>query len=273
MGTSGSYSGSGGKLGDSVRDSISNWFDSLPSDSAQPPGEPDDAPGHAQPVDTGRPRLDPRALLPIVGLLRPRSAHGGSSDGPGAGGAGGAPGGGGRTGGPNRSVAGSATTAGQAAAAAYAYRAGDAATLERLGLDYNQLSALGDPYEITRRIVEAVCGPRGESTIEDSEQRIVAAEVAEWVLIQQGDGGELPTPDEIARHTIGLIIADTALSEAGEILNNSDHADWGEREIREAAQILAEGVELTANGVTEAEITRAIEDGIEVLREILGGAS
>jgi hypothetical protein len=266
MGTSGSYSGSGGKLGDDLRDTISDWLNTPPpTPPVQPVREPvtPDQPEPRGP-DAGRPPLDPHSLLPVIGMLRPRSRGGGGADGPG-GGSGGRGGGG-----PQRTAAQAANIAGRAGAAAYAYRAADAATLERLGLDYAALAALQDPFEIVKRIVEAVCGPRATSTIEDHEQRLVAAEVAEWVLIERADGAA-PAPEEIVRHAIALVIADTALSETGQLVNESEHAEVAESDIRDAAEALAARAQLSSAGVTEDEFTRAIEDGIEALREILEG--
>jgi len=118
-------------------------------------------------------------------MIRPRASQGGGG-GP-AGSVGGSSGAGGRSGGPQRSAAASARSAGRAAAAAYAYRTSDATTLERLGLDYNELRALGDEFEVLRRIVDVACGSP-DSTIEDHEQRRIAADVAEWVLEQGRDG-------------------------------------------------------------------------------------
>ncbi|MGA8352890.1 MAG: hypothetical protein WB698_01825 [Solirubrobacteraceae bacterium] len=268
MGTSGSYSGSGGKVGERLREDVSNWLDSLPSPQT---GQGDN--GDQNQGDQGRPRLNPEAILPIVGLLRPRSGTGGGSDGPGggSGGTGGtATGRGGRSGGgPHRTVARSAGTAGRAAAAAYAYRSGDASTLERLGLNFAELTTLGDQYEIARRIAYAACAS-ADSTIEDHEQRLVAAEVAEWVL---NPDGEPPTPEEIVRHTIGLIIADALLSETGELVNNSNYADLAESEVRDAADALASRASLSVDGVTDEQFTQAIENGIETLRSIYEGNS
>src|SRR5690606_41176073 len=51
-----------------------------------------------------------------------------------------------------------------------------------LGLDYESLRTNDDPIDLTRRIVEAACGPLPDGTIEDEERRVVAAQVAEWVL-------------------------------------------------------------------------------------------
>ena len=259
MGTSGSYSGSGGKIGDRIRDSLSDWIDSQPSDAEAP-----------------RPqrKLDPSVLLPAVQLFRPRTSRAsGGGDGPGGGG-GAAPGGvgtgGGRQGGgPTRTVVTSADTAGRAAAAAHAYRTGDVETLDRLGLDYSELTDL-DPFETSRRIVEAACGPHAQSTIEDYEQRLVAFDVAEWVLSHDHEG-QMPAPEEIVRHTIHLIIAETVLSEAGEVINGSNHAALTEQEIRDAAEALAAREDLSADGVSETEFAEALERGIETLRDIVKG--
>jgi len=267
MGTSGSYSGSGGKIGDGIRDGIGDWIDSLPPGSNQPEGAPA-SPDDASPTAPTTPKLDPNVLLPIVGLLRPRSRGGGGADGPGGGGGGGTTSGGRRGGGPTRTAAGSASTAGRAAAGAYAFRSGDTATLSRLGLDFAELTALGDPFEITRRIVEAACGPQAESTIEDHEQRLVAADVAEWVLTQDVDG-QPPSPEEIVRHTIALIIADTVLSETGDVVNSSARAELAESEIRDAAEALAGREDFSADGVNETDFAAAIERGIETLRGIV----
>lgn len=276
MGTSGSYSGSGGKHGDKVRSDIGDWINSLPP-ANPPPGPPPD--GNSQP-DGDQPeprpnRLDPNALLPIVHLLRPR-IHAGGGDGPGGGGGGGAQGGGSgsggrRGGGPTRTAAGSARTAGRAAAGAYAFRTGDAATLGRLGLNFAELTQIGDPFEITRRIVDAACGG-ANSTIEDYEQRLVAADIAEWVLTEN-PSGPAPSPEEIVRHTIALIIADAVLTETGEVVNNSDHAGVAEQEIRDAAEALAAREQISADGVSETEFASAIERGIETLRTIVGASS
>src|SRR4051812_35883755 len=89
MGTSGSYSGSGGKLGNDLRDNIDDWLDSLPpgQTDGEPPDQGDQGEGDSRrPADPPSTRLEPAALLPVVGLLRPRSRSGGGADGPGGGG-------------------------------------------------------------------------------------------------------------------------------------------------------------------------------------------
>lgn len=260
MGTSGAYSGGGGKDGDAVRDAIGAYLDGLPA-TAGPDG-----------TDGDRPLLDPAELQRIINLIRPRSPSGGGGDGPGGGGGGRASAGTTSSrsgGGPRRSSATSARTAGRAAAAAYAYRTGDAATLGRLGLDYNELRALGDDFEVLRRIVDMACAAP-DSTIEDHEQRLVAAEVGDWVLKQEGDGA-LPTPEEIVRQTIATIIAETLLVESGDILNSHNRADVAESDIRDAAEAIASQATLSVGGATEDEISGAVEAGLETLRGIVGG--
>lgn len=259
MGTSGAYSGSGGKDGKAVRDAIGEYLDGLPGRDA-PQGENGDGQS-----------LDPATLQRVINLIRPRASGAGGGDGPGGGGGGGTSGGGGSRsgGGPQRSAAASSRTAGRAAAAAYAYRTGDAATLERLGLDYNDLRGLGDEFEVLRRIVDMACAAP-DSTIEDHEQRLVAAEVGEWVLEQEHDGNP-PTPEEIVRQTIATIIAETLLVETGDLVNSHERADVAESDIRDAAEAMAAQATLSVDGATEDEISRAVEAGLETIRGIVGG--
>jgi hypothetical protein len=244
MGTSGAYSGGGGKDGRAVRETISDYLDGLSSSNGSGDGE--------------RPSLDPAALQRVLNLIRPRTTSGGDRGGPSRGG-----------GGPQRSAAASARTAGRAAAAAYAYRTGDATTLQRLGLNYNDLRGLGDEFEVLRRIVDMACSTP-ESTIEDHEQRRVAAEVAEWVMEQDG---YLPTPEEMVRQTIAVIIAETLLVESGDLVNNHDQASIAESDIRDAAEVIAAQADLSVDGATEYEISRAVETGLETIRSIVGGGN
>lgn len=282
MGTSGSYSGGGGKPGKDLRDGISDWVDSLPSSPSpatdpKPSGvkpAPAGEDGSASPTTT--PQLQPVAVLPVIGLFRRRS--GGHSDGPGGGGGGlglerGRPGAGGGTrgGGAQRSAARSAVSAGRAAGAAYAYRTGDAEALRILGLDYEALRASGDSIEITQRIVEVACESFSDGTIEDDERRHVAAVVALWVL-EENESGAPPEPDEIARYTLAEILFEAMSVESAALLRDGKRpasaTREGERQMREAAEALAQQANLSAGGATIAEFERAIEDGMETLRAI-----
>lgn len=243
MGTKGSYTGGGGKAGKDLRTSVSQWADGIASSGGSP----------------SRPSLSPNALLPAAGLFRS------SADGLGGGGGGG--------GGARRTVAASARTASRAAAAAWGLRTGNAEALRELGLDYDKLRTSNDPLQVIKEIVEAACGPLADGTIEDQEQRYVAAEIAGWVLEAQAEGPG-PTPEEIVRESIALIIFEAACSETAARLKDDDRPAWlglaAEEEMMATARVLADNAKLSASGATESELSRAIEQGIESLRQIWG---
>ena len=278
MGTSGAYTGAGGKAGTDVAEGLSDWLDSFTGgpDVGEGTPYPNGRGGEQQPVA----QLPPKVVSGLLGLLRRRSRGGGSSDGTGGGGdsattGSSASGGGGRTrAGWGRSPQRLASVGGRAAAGAYSYVLGDAAGLRSLGLDYGELRALNDSFEVARRIVDAVCGQQAGGRLEDAEERYVAASVADWVLEQSADG-ELPDVDDVARYAIATIVTEVLSSELGEALRErpDELADVAEDELREAATVLARQTDLSASGPTEDELTRAIEDGIEKLREIYGGGS
>jgi hypothetical protein len=281
MGTSSSYSGGGGEAGNDLRDSVADWLESLPtspSSGAEEAGEsesldagPKDGEEEAKPSG-----MQPEDVAPVVGLFARRP--GGRGDGPGgAGGAEGANGrprgGGRRGGGARRSAARSASSAGRAAAAAYAYATGNADTLRELGLDYAALRASGDPIEIARQIVDAACESSSDGTIEDEERRHVAAAVALWVL-EESEAGAPPEPDEIARYALAQILFEAMSSETAALLRDGKQPAWatrdGERQLRQAAEALAQTANLSPNGATATELEQAIEEGIETLRSIRG---
>ena len=279
MGTSGAYNGAGDKAGREVGEGLRVWVDSLSANV----NSGDSTPGPDQAEDGKKPvtELPSKVVSGLMVLLRPRSTSGGSSDGPGAGGGGIATGGRSTSGGSGRARAGSsrssqrlASVGGRAAAGAYAFARGDEDGLSSLGLDYDELRALNDSFEVTRRIVDAVCGQQTESRLEDAEERYVAASVADWVLAQ-GEDGELPDADDVARYAIATIVTEVLSSELGEALHDrpDDVADVAEDELREAAWVLAGQAELSNSGPTADELTRAIEEGVEKLREIYGGGS
>jgi hypothetical protein len=288
MGTSGAYSGSGGKAGKEIGVALGQWLDSLPragkADSRSGEVGPPDAetgtevlPGVQSPSDDAKAvEFPPRLVSGALALLRPRmrsgnGGMGGSGGGSVAGSSAGRRGIGGGDG-PRRSTARVSRSTGRAAAAAYAYATGDRAGLQALGLDYDSLRALGDQLAITCRIVEAACDAPN-STIEDSEERYVAAEVAEWVL-KQSEAGSPPSPEEITRYAIATIIVEVISTEMGEVLRRrSQDAFDIERELHESAEILAGKAGLSVSGASEVELAKAIEDGIETLRAIYGAKS
>ncbi len=234
-----------------------------------PPAVPPDTP----PRDI--PPLRPEQLLPALGLFRPRT--GGGADGPGGGSGGAAAAAGGGTGGgAQRTVAGSSRTAGRAAAAAYALRTGDRQVLQELGLDYDSLASNPDVTDVARQIMAAACGPLPDGTIEDEEQRVVAAQVAQYVL-EAGAGGSPPTPEEIVRETIAVIIFEAVSNETAAMLHNGEHPAWAtahaEQLMHETAQALALRAKLSSGGPTAAEFSEVIARGIETMHEIWGNGS
>lgn len=266
MGTKNSYTGGGGKAGKALRDTLTEWLDGLdlaPTDDDVAQGVP----------DTGAkdlPRLQPQQLLPAMNLF---ASRGGSADGPGGGGAGSGAGSAPR-GGAQRTVAGSSRTAGRAAAAAYALSTGNAQVLEELGLDYASLRDNPDITDVARQIVMAACGPLSDGTIEAEEQRVVAAEIAQYVM-EADAGGEPPPLDDIVREAIALIVFEAVSNETASMLHGGERPAWAtaeaERQMRETAHALALRVQLSAQGPTPEQFSAAIAEGMETMRQIWGG--
>ena len=108
----------------------------------------------------------------------------------------------------------------------------------------------------------------------EAEERYVAASVAGWVL-EQSEDGELPDLDDVARYVIAMIVAEVLSSELGETLRDrpDEVADIAEDELREAALVLAQQAELSTPSPTEDELAKAIEEGLGRLRFIYGDGS
>lgn len=264
MGTKNSYTGGGGKSGKDLRDTVTEWLDGLNLGSADDTDS--DVPQQGPHDDVSL--LSPQQLLPAINLFAPR--RGGTSDGPG--GVGGASGtGSGARGGAQRTVAGASRTAGRAAAAAYALQTGNAQLLQDLGLDYASLRDNPDLTDVARQIVVAACGPLSDGTIEEEEQRVVAAEIAQYVLEADADG-EPRAPEDIVREAIALIIFEAVSNETAAKLHNGEQPAWAsveaERQMRETALALAMRAELSPEGPTPAQFSEAIARGIETMREI-----
>ena len=119
----------------------------------------------------------------------------------------------------------------------------------------------------------AACGPLPDGTIEEEEQRVVAAQVAQYVLESNSDGVP-PAPEEIVRETIAVIIFEAASNETAAMLHNGERPAWAtaesERLMRETAQALALRARLSPDGPTPAEFSESIARGIETMREIWG---
>ncbi|WP_127481829.1 hypothetical protein [Microbacterium oxydans] len=144
---------------------------------------------------------------------------------------------------------------------------GDRATLTRLGLDLDELARLGDPFEVIRRIVDMACGS-AESTIEDHERRLMAADVGEQLILNLDLNAAVPT-QEIATFAVSAIVAELILSECADVLAKSD-GGVTEQDVRDAASAIAHQGDFSPTGLTEADFTTAIESGLGTLRDILG---
>lgn len=273
MGTSGAFGGSGGKDAKDLRDNLSDWLTDTHAPAA-PSGDGQAVPNDGDGVSGGpgvpawAPKID---LRPTIRIL---TARGGGTDGPG-GGAGGASGGGGTggrsSGGARRSVRSTSRAAGRAGALARAYASGDRASLERAGLKYDELLALGDMVVVGTRIVEAAFDTQADSTVADDESRETVAEIVEWIL--EAPVGQTPSPDEIVRRSIEVIITNVTLTEVGDRIRaepSRDKRRAAEQEIRDAAEVYASQVTLTNTGASEQEIADAIEGGIRELGQIFG---
>lgn len=122
------------------------------------------------------------------------------------------------------------------------------------------------------RIVEAAFDAQADSTVADDESRETVAEIVEWIL--EAPAGQTPSPDEIVRRSIELIITNVTLTEVGDRIraeSSRDKRRAAEQEIRDAAEIYASQVTLANTGASEQQIATAIEGGIKELGQIFGG--
>lgn len=265
MGTKNAYTGGGGKSGKALRDNLAEWLDGL--DLPSEDNIAADVPPQSLPIAV--PQIQPQQLLPALKLFTPR---GGGADGPGGGG-GGAPSGSGTgvKGGAQRSVASSSRAAGRAAAAAYALRTGNEQVLEQLDLDYASLRDNPDITDVARQIVVAACGPLSDGTIEAEEQRVVAAEIVQYVM-EAGESNNPPPLDDIVREAIAVILFEAISNETASMLHDGQKPAWAtveaERQMRDTAHALAFRAELSAAGPSSEEFSEAIARGMEAMRRI-----
>ncbi|MEU3474990.1 hypothetical protein [Rhodococcus sp. NPDC006774] len=258
MGTSKAFGGSGGKDAADLRDNIADWLTDTPSQPAE------------NPVGISPPNVD---LRPALRILNSRK---GGGDGPGGGGggpSGDSGGGSGRSGGgAQRSTSTTSRAAGRGGALARAYSTGDRAALEDAGLNYDELLSLGDVVAVGTRIVEAAFENQADSTLADDESRETVAEIVEWILEAPAD--QTPTPDDIVRRSIEIIITNATLTEVGDRIraeSSRDKRRAAEQEVRDAAEVYASQASLSNTGASDREISAAIESGIAELGQIFGG--
>ena len=170
-----------------------------------------------------------------------------------------------------RSVGRISRTAGRAGSLALAYSAANRATLERAGLNYDELRAL-DPVAVGIRIVEAAFEAKADSTLANAEERDIAAEVVSWILEHPAD--RAPSPEEVVRKTIETTIAETALTEIAASLyeKGASRAERQsvEQQIRDVAAEYAAQANLSIMGASEQEMATAVETGIRDIGIIFG---
>ncbi len=269
MGTSGAFKGSGGKDAGSLRDAISDWLGG--ADEAQQ--------GQADTTTTDQPaepdHLNPNALAPAARLWLRGPSGGSKGSGSGGGGAtsggGGSAGGGRSSGGVQRTVGRVSGPAGRAGALARAFATGDSPALEEAGLNYDELRALNDPLEVGRKITEVAFEGQPDGSIEDGEARLIVAELVSWIM--DAPDGERPSPDQIVRYSIELMIAKAALTEVGDtIRKQSDPVkrQEAEAEVRRGAKVLAGKLDLDGVGPSASDIARSIETSVQQLVDIHG---
>lgn len=157
--------------------------------------------------------------------------------------------------------------AGRAAAVAYAYKTGDARTLERLGISLGAALDAEDEFEFLRQIVDMTCGSP-DSTVEEHERRLIAADVGEWTLNQDYADGNTPAPAEMARYAITVIAQIVLATECGDVVNGHPMAEAGESALGEVAALLAGRVRLYVPTAHENDLIEGIDTGLL----ILGGA-
>lgn len=270
MGSKDSFAGGGGAIGDDLREGIDDWLANLPGGPGGPAPADGDAPdGGSQQMtlpDTGpgsaaKP-LSPKAKRVAKTALLFRTASGTGSKAR-KGTAAQFP----------RSAASSARAAGRGAAAAYAYRIGDAATLQaEFGLDFAALRANPNVFDVVAQIVAAVCEELPDQ-IEADEQRHVVAEVSEWV-VTANDGGPVPAPTEIAQETLAVVLTWAYLTTTAAELNTKDLTGTQrvefENEVRAACEELASMANINPNSPTAAEFVTAVETSLEYLQDVYG---
>lgn len=270
MGSKDSFTGGGGPIGNDLREGLDDWLANLPggsggdtpadgtdtqNDGPQQLNLPGTGPG------TGAKPLSPKAnrVAKTALLFRTTSGTGSAAR---KGSAAQFP----------RSAAASARVAGRGAAAAYAYRTGDAETLKEFGLDYASLRANPNVFDVVYQIVAAVCEELPDQ-IESDEQRHVVAEVSEWV-VTVNDGGPEPTPAEIAKETLAVILTWAYLTTTAAELNIKDLTGLErvafEDDVRAACEELAAFADLNPTKPTAEAFVAAVENGLEYLQAVYG---
>jgi hypothetical protein len=167
-----------------------------------------------------------------------------------------------------------ASSAGRAGAIASAYRRGDRAALEDVGLDLDELRALDDPREVGRRILDVVL-PERDDSLAGNEERWILAKLMSFMFEQRPDGST-PSAEEIVRKTIELMVYKGAITECGDTIRKAPDGQRRaniDNELKRMAAAVARRAEFSVAAPTRSEISAAVAAGIRRAAFIVGASS
>lgn len=279
MGTSSSYSGSGGQAWSGARSAARALGGATPTSGAaaaaasaaaaalagwEDADVDEDAPRvPSQSADTNAPDLSARSPAGVM-PSRPSSAAGGGAAGGAAGGGGATGGGGGRIRlGRSRSTRRAARAASGVAAAGYALRAGDLATLTRLGIDATSLMGRS-PRTQCQLILNAILDlPR---TQQEHELRAAAATTLLALLAEP----EPLAPLEVVRIFVGNYLLEILALELAAVFRENGDGLQQERLLRETIDAaLASALAQQPGSVTADQLESVIAATLERTRRIM----
>lgn len=276
MGTQNAWEGSGGRDWSRVQSESETLFNEpssanaetvlpLLSDALDSLGDGTDEAPAAEP-----PQGDSQAtgLRPLPAgsswTSRPRGARARGGGG-GGGGAGGGQGGGGGRAPSGRSRARAASVGARVLSAGLAYQRGDAATLQSLGLDLDELRSLSS-LRRANAILNAIVGADGG--IEETEMRRVNARVLREML-----GNGLDGPAAVRLFIVEYVMQVWA-SETGEAMRSGSRpataSRESERQLRGALTAKARQLQIAASS-TAAELRSSISSSLGLMRRLMKG--
>lgn len=267
MGTANSYGGSGGAW-NGAGDELIDWLDSLPdAPSTDADVQSDNEVVPTSGVDAARPAgstsLSPGLAAVLRGVSRGLRGAAGAGGGGVGGGGGSRPASSGSTGG-RRSSAAAGTVGGRAAAGVAAFRSGNTAELEALGLDPGELAALDSDYKRAARIAEAAA-ESAPTSIQDEELRRAAAATAIWGLTQV----DAPDAIDLVRQFVEEYLYRVITVELGARLRDG-RADGesslpAEQTLRSTIRGMIRNLPVAATGDGHVDLGRAIETTYDLI--------
>lgn len=280
MGTSDSYGGSGGawngarrELDDLLTGGGATADDVLGpaagaiewADGAEDGGDGDE-PGIEAPHEPGSGDipLDGTTVPPI--RVRSRGGTGGGAGGRGTGGAWRVSGGGRRGGGTGRSRQRAARVGAGVAAAGYALRAGDAATLRRLGLDLAELARLS-PRQQAQRIIDVLAGTA--ATLADGEVARASSTMIIWLL----EADAPPSAADTVRKFATECVYEIMLTELGGELRDGSRDGATtvapEDDLHDTIEARVASLRIEGDAVDAEALEAAISEVLEFTRRVL----